>query len=222
MHKTLLAISLIAAALAAGARAQEPEGPAFDCAKAASAMETLICDSPDLTWYDRQMGQSYKLAQEAVGAKGASALKSAQQAFLKTRNACGGDDAYACVAVAYARRLAALATTINKRDFKAGEFAGEAGSVAIVQYPRSHVALLISTIGGNDHTCGFQTDRATIVPDGTISWSGNPDGELYQEACTLTLKPTPDGVTLTASGESCQYYCGMRASLDGDFTRTAP
>lgn len=222
MHKFLLAASLIAAAWTASARAEDPAGPSFDCAKAASAVETAICDTPDLAWYDRQMGKSYKIALEKVGETGAAALKAAQQAFLKTRDACGGEDPYACVASAYAKRLAALATTIDKRDFKSDQFAGESGAVAWVQYPRGGVALLISTIGGNDHTCSFETDAAESAANGTVTWSQNPDKELYQEACTLTLKPTPDGVTLSSAGESCQYYCGMRATLDGEFARTAP
>ena len=77
--------------------ARKSAKPSFDCARAATATEKAICANPTLAAADREMAQLYKAA---------SGQRDAQRAFLRRRNACGGDDG--CLGDAYVARIAQL------------------------------------------------------------------------------------------------------------------
>jgi uncharacterized protein len=218
---TLMATSFWAAcALAQGALAQDLLDPSFDCTKASTAAEKVICDAPELYWYDRQMAKAYAIARKT----GKDGLIESQRAFLKERDACApGKNAYDCIVGAYERRIEALAQQSGLPDFYAGSYAGDFGEMSVVRYPDGKAAFTVSTVGGGDHTCGFDTEDGIAKQSGVITWSANPDAEIYKEDCTLTLTPSrsknSSGITLQSQGEACQYYCGVRASLNGEFTR---
>lgn len=92
---------LIVAALAftgAGAHAA-----GFDCQRAQSKAEKIICADGGLSRLDDQLGAVYAQVQNAAG--DGKAEKAMQLAWLRTRNACA--DA-ACLARAYATRIAEL------------------------------------------------------------------------------------------------------------------
>ena len=95
--------------LAGGILAPAPRARAasFDCAKAATTTEKLICGDPQLSQLDGQLAQAYRRALE--GAVDPDKLRAEQRAWLRTeRKACGDD---ACLKTVYAQRLAALAAT---------------------------------------------------------------------------------------------------------------
>jgi uncharacterized protein YecT (DUF1311 family) len=78
--------------------------PSFDCTKAASVVERLICTTPELAVADNQMAEEYKHAYAAAGPN-AAAIKQGQLDFLLKRNRCG---TVLCVADAYRARRTAL------------------------------------------------------------------------------------------------------------------
>lgn len=210
--------AILAAAMLTSARAEEASGPSFDCAKAASATEHAICDAPMLGWYDRQMAKSWKVVTAALGDKDLAPVKKDQAAFLKSRDAClKTDDSYDCLANAYLARIRTLTALLEDEHFRIASYGSENGGVDMARYPDDTAALTISTIGGGDHTCGFETDNAVVDDAGTLTWSEKPD-PAYAEACTI--KGTVKGKTLTieATGDGCTYYCGVRAELSGTFT----
>jgi uncharacterized protein len=92
-------VAVVAAALATQAGAAS-----FDCTKASTRVERMICADISLSRLDDAMSQTYgqmRMAQSADA--GASAwLKKTQREWLKQRNAC---DAPACVREAYMVRL---------------------------------------------------------------------------------------------------------------------
>jgi len=203
------------------AAAEEAYGPSFDCGKAATAAEKAICDAPLLGWYDRQLAKAWGLVKTATPAAGEAALKDSQTAFLKAREACvKTQDLYTCLSDLYIARIRTLADGVDDMPLSADSYAAENGGVDIVRYPDNTAAMTISTIGGNDHTCGFETDEARSGQGSIVTWSEKPD-EMYAEACTITATPSADGQTLevTATGDACTYYCGMRAELSGTFAR---
>ena len=204
--------------LAAGpARAQEGQ-PSFDCAKASTAVETQICDSPDLAWYDRQMARTYALARDDADVAGAAVLKAIQTAFLKSRNACKGPAIYECVSAIYAARLDEIAGDAEIEGLTAGAYTSDAGLLALVTYPDGKAAISLSTIGGGDHTCTFETDTAKATAGGGAFFNQKPDPS-YEQACKLTVTPGGTTMSVATEGDGCTYYCGMRATLDGNFTR---
>jgi uncharacterized protein len=89
------------------APAPRARAASFDCAKAATTTEKLICGDPQLSQLDGQLAQAYRRALE--GAVNPDKLRAEQRAWLRTeRKACGDD---ACLKTVYAQRLAALAAT---------------------------------------------------------------------------------------------------------------
>jgi uncharacterized protein YecT (DUF1311 family) len=78
--------------------------PSFDCSKAGSVIEQLICKDQALARLDVQLAQAYKAAVQQATDK--AELKSEQLSWLKNRrNKCATAD---CVFAAYEERLAIL------------------------------------------------------------------------------------------------------------------
>ena len=79
------------------------QAASFDCAKASTKIEHLICDNPEISKLDEAMAESYKEAlKDHAHAK---AIRQAQREWIKERNHC--DDA-ACVQHIFETRLSAL------------------------------------------------------------------------------------------------------------------
>ena len=77
----------------------------FDCAKAGTKVEKLICGDAGLSKLDEELNAAYKTALQ--GGKQADTIKQAQKQWMKVRNGCA--DA-ACVKRAYEERLPLLKT----------------------------------------------------------------------------------------------------------------
>ena len=91
------------------------EGPSFDCAKAASSVETLICEDGELAQLDQSVAARYATALAAAqgldaGADAAVAeLRAFQRGWIKGRDECWkAGDMRACVADTMRRRDAEL------------------------------------------------------------------------------------------------------------------
>ena len=94
-----LALALAGLPAAAGAAS-------FDCAKAAAPDEIAICASRALDDADVEMATRYDMLLQLLAMGAAGDLRDSQRAFLKSRAACGSDEA--CLTKAYSDRIAAL------------------------------------------------------------------------------------------------------------------
>lgn len=92
-HATLSAGALLAA-LAATAPAA-----AFDCAKAATPTEKLICAQPALKALDDAMSVAYGALAGRIDASAKPALQTSQRNFIANRENCGDDETFALVCV---------------------------------------------------------------------------------------------------------------------------
>ncbi len=99
--------------MSAPARAQD--GPSFDCAKAETSAETLICEDPALSRLDRLVSARYAAALRAARALDAGAdeaeaeLRAMQRGWISGRDECWkAGDLRSCVEDAYTRREAEL------------------------------------------------------------------------------------------------------------------
>lgn len=106
---TLLFATLIAAPVLAA------DGPSFDCDKAESSAETLVCTDDNLARLDRQVASRYAAALDSArgldsGAEDAEAkLRASQRGWVSGRDECWkAEDPAACVEAAYLRRNAEL------------------------------------------------------------------------------------------------------------------
>ncbi|MBF0098606.1 MAG: DUF1311 domain-containing protein [Magnetococcales bacterium] len=131
---------LVASELWAGGKAS------FDCGKAASAVEKMICGDANLAAADGALGELYQQALRASGDK--ERLKSQQLAWLKqVRNPCS---TVACLQSAYQHRLQALA----------GSGAGGDGGVGAL-FP----AVYVGGFTGKE-TLTFKTDGVLMTEEG--------------------------------------------------------
>lgn len=83
--------------------AQATVAASFDCAKAGTKVEKLICGDAELSTLDDDLNAAYKTAVQDK--KQADNIKQAQKRWMKERNGCADAD---CVKQAYDTRLAML------------------------------------------------------------------------------------------------------------------
>ena len=96
--RPVLAIGLVSVGLAVSAKAAS-----FDCSRAATTVEKLICATPRLSALDDLMHKDYMaISASNIGDAARAQLKSSQRAWLKTRNGC--QDA-ACIENSYSARM---------------------------------------------------------------------------------------------------------------------
>jgi uncharacterized protein len=81
------------------------QAASFDCAKASTKVEKIICDNPEISMLDDELSASYKTALQDD--KQADSIKHAQKQWMKERNGCADAD---CVQRAYEARLQGIAS----------------------------------------------------------------------------------------------------------------
>lgn len=196
----------------------------FDCAKATSKVERLICADQSLSTLDDQLAAVYRQAR-AIAADDAVEPKASQRTWMQRRNACIDVD---CVAGAYRSRIAELEDAIGQ-DLNAEAIAGE--------YERSDDA--------HDAAVEPATIRIRALPDGRVAvvgealWIGNVErgnvnvgtleGEFdlragvvaYRDgddewSCVLTLRFTRDALDVHEPRATCG---GMNVRFGGRYSR---
>lgn len=116
--------------------AQSAGAASFDCAKASTKVEHIICDTPEISKLDEELNAAYKNALQDE--KQAATIRQAQKQWMKERNACGEVD---CLVKAYRERIGELnATKIQTKS---------PSSIAVASY-EEHYALVMSR---NDEMC---------------------------------------------------------------------
>ena len=94
------------AMLGAGAGAGAACAASFDCARVRGPDEKAICASRQLSEMDVEMSVRYQMLTGLVAMGTRGDMQDEQQAWLKSRQACGRDDA--CLLAAYRRRIDTL------------------------------------------------------------------------------------------------------------------
>jgi len=73
----------------------------FDCSKAVTAVEKIVCSTPEISKLDDALAAAYKVAQDRSSDK--AALAHDQRLWLAQRNSCGNNGA--CIKSSYEARL---------------------------------------------------------------------------------------------------------------------
>jgi uncharacterized protein len=196
-----VAVVVLGAGVASGA-------PSFDCDKAQSVSEKEVCRVPELQWLDRQLAHLYR----DVKGKGGPRVIADQRTFLAQREACGSR--LECLNQVYHQRLRMLGKLSDTFDavgaFRPAQFGGE---MWVVRYRGRTGAIQLLTVGGGGHTCVFETDNATQTGRGVLKAV-----ETIDEG-TCRLNVLPEGNDLRVETHNCQGFCGVRAVMDGTYTR---
>lgn len=114
--------SVIGALVGAGLwlAADSAYAASFDCAKARAPDEKAVCANRTLNDLDVTMGELFSLDKRLLPMGGRDALIGEQQAFLKSRKACGAK--VGCLTELYQKRVAALRNIIETRVMTQGPF----------------------------------------------------------------------------------------------------
>lgn len=112
--------SLVAGFLTALPLACSAQAASFDCAKAASPVETAICREPSLGAKDIRMAAFYQVLETTAPAWSGMAYREFRDSerqrqadwIAKERDPCG--DSIACLQQAYDKRIEELLSTIGK------------------------------------------------------------------------------------------------------------
>lgn len=105
---TSVAAILALAILTMPSAPQRAEAQSFNCVRASTPVENIICDYSYLGDLDEEMASLYFSLRNSVGSRVRSLLEQDQRNWLRLRNQCGYD--FACVERAYLVRIDELRT----------------------------------------------------------------------------------------------------------------
>jgi uncharacterized protein len=112
---TLRSISLLATLTLSAFAALAQDGPAFDCSKAESSAEKLVCDDADLAALDRRLADRFAAAVDVAEGLDVDAeettntLRAMQRGWISGRDECWKEpDLRVCVETQYLQREAEL------------------------------------------------------------------------------------------------------------------
>ena len=206
MKRLFIAIGGICLLLSGSSQAQTAApartgAASFDCAKAGSAIEKMICASGDVAQLDGALAALYK--QTLAAASNTEVVKSQQRDWLrKVRNACATPD---CLALAYRQRIDEL----RKRDAAAPDAASP--------FPATYV-------GGftGRERLEFTTD-GRVIEDGEDAATYQADRSSYGQGAKY-----PIIIISRAKGEvsHCKVQpdlkkliCNFGGTIDAEFDR---
>lgn len=103
------ALALLTAGFCLAAANTWAASPSFDCAKASSDVEKLICKDAELAQLDNSLASLYSTVLKNTPAAEQKSLKAEQRGWVKGRDDCWkSDDLRGCVAGEYRARIAEL------------------------------------------------------------------------------------------------------------------
>ena len=210
---------------AAPAKAKVRAAPTFNCARAASRSDKLICQYADLAALDRAVGAAYRTALAKLDARASKALQEDQQAFLRLREGVANPDFTHFDPRPARQRMATVLTerrnflrSIRKPDSRAivtGEWRNLFGGPVIKAWPPR----------------AFEVDVATYDPL-SVRWVCEAKGIAGHRGGAVVLDASPDtgaelrfvreGDMLTIS----QHYppdtygngnCGLNGTMAGHY-----
>jgi uncharacterized protein len=182
----------------------------FDCDKASTFVEKVICSDLRLTNLDDQLGRLYKDALAASSNSGA--LKAEQKAWLSSRNQCKDSD---CIMKAYDDRISVLGAM--SAPAKSGDVTGTykmkdrgaAGVVLVQQTTNGRIKFYINAT--------YRTNTGEL--SGEVPLSGDATNYVDKELdCTLSFNFMPGSLVLNQDG-SCGM--GLNVSAAGTYKRVS-
>lgn len=176
------------------------DGPSFDCAKAESSVEKLICADPGLARLDRTVSERYAEARKAAQGLGAGAdeasntLRALQRGWVKGRDDCWkATDQRACVEDAYLRRDAELVTGWMLDTPRSTAFWACDGNAEVV------TMFFDTELPGLRFEVGDTIDTGTLVPTGSGARYEGSFGRSIWISGQEASYTAPDGTTLTCT-----------------------
>ncbi|GHV16901.1 hypothetical protein AGMMS49938_17320 [Fibrobacterales bacterium] len=178
----------------------------FDCAKASTDVENLICTTEDLAEYDQKMADLYKKVSKDPS------VKEEQRKWIKERNACKSD--VDCLRDQYKFRI----RDFTKASEQGAAFAGKwdytncSGDLEIKNCSGKQCGFAIETV------CGSSFSSCSV--EGKLTLQSNKTANSVKNGCTISFQVNEKGnLVVKNKGDKCSYDCGARAYYDGEYKR---
>ena len=108
MKKLLLSIMIFSCSLLLASESSSTISPSFDCSKATTSVERMVCENEELSQLDTKLSKIYKsfylLTKE---------MKEDQRAWIKQRDKCQDS---ACIQKLYRQRVEELSASLSNQD----------------------------------------------------------------------------------------------------------
>lgn len=192
--------------------------PGFDCAKAKTPVEHVLCSKEDdtLAWLDRTLARLYEQTRSAPGADVAT-LTVAQRRWLVTRDSCHGDAATlrACLRPLYWRRIDVLTAPADPRHLT-GLYRNPAvdGTLRAIRWPDGSVSVDADSESGPPRSASCSVSATGKPVGGRLICEGEACTGVV--GCVITMTAAPGRFTISSS--RCPGLCGMGARIDGVYT----
>lgn len=171
--------ALTFAALASAPVSAQKARPSFDCAKAATSVEKLICAEPDIARLDRLMAGIHKRAVASLD--GNKKLVRDHKHWLGTRKDCiAGDHAAQvdCLRNSYKDHIAYLAPAVETDGPVIWEGTYHyvrknlSGELKITKAADGTYSITGATVANNStaHNCGIELEKG-VLNDATLNWN---------------------------------------------------
>lgn len=207
--------------------------PSFDCARATTDLEKLICARPNLAALDRQVSAHYGAAMARLDAAGKAALRTDQRSYLRVMGTIAAEKGD------YYRRV----TTMEPAEGIASMMKARAEFLARVRRPDSSRTLgakwqnffnsislkpvgsdrfLVDGSGADPYTARWictvqqgiaQFQDGVLTMEGIVSREGS-DLRFTRQGDTLKV------VEIFATDDEQSGYCGHRGSFEGTYFYT--
>ena len=201
------------------------QAASFDCAKAGTTIEKLICSEPGISRLDTQLARSYKKALTATPSR--EAVKAWQKNWLLfTRDHCTDT---ACLTKAYTTQIAELdehAASVSPSSPLSGKYERHSqgkrdtnqATIVVLELKKSRVRLIgnaiwVHTVETGDVNTGEINGLAQITGS-TIRYQ-----DPANDNCSLEINLTKDGLNIRDEKQPCG---GMNVTFGGEYRRSEP
>lgn len=209
--------AVLATALTPIAALSVSHAQSFDCTKASTAVETLICADPNLSLMDTELGRVYGNLMQSISNGAQKTLRDGQRAWLNQRNTCETRGSE-CVEGLYEQRLRQLDADYDVFTGWAGEFSSAANlQISATNTDDGRTYEIALSGAGQNWTCDGSLS-ARVNDDGT-ALVVNKDDEIVQIQAAGTGLLVPDDMDGIVASEG---FCGAEApAFEGFFARTS-
>ena len=210
-------LALLTLSVSSFAFAQEE--PSFDCAKARTHVEKVLCSGGNsgMGDLDNTMANLYKAVSQSPGVD-VVALKTSQQAWLAKRNKCKGSDAKvaSCLYDSYRARYIELSVSYDHQHLT-GIFSNKLGFIDSVLFPDGKLAVNIATDVGEPSYDSCSVTFVAPLKGASVQHTFTAEETGGDEKCTVNMNVT--GSQIDVSSVGCRAFCGNSASFDGTYKK---
>jgi len=193
--------------------AAQREQPSFDCPKATSVPEKIICANAELSRLDFRLGRTWKTLLDAFSDPAQKTrMKVDQRAWIARRGKCADDGN--CIAKLYRDQISALTGADPGHRFSGVYEVKDAGSFAL--YPignRYLVSIQTADPSEGRWTCELTGEAESSGDDLKISVANSVFQARLRDTKTLTVANT-DSVSAAAS-----QFCGLHGTFAFSYLR---